>query len=305
MGTSNSFPGPGNNTPLVPDWLDPDDPPLPGMPGGQPQPLPIPPDEEPPLDPESPELEPHPEPETPSILPPTIQPPPNRFRTARTNLSQYASSGGGDGSSLRRGVSHYVTTSSGGSRQGARRMGTSRRAGRKLLGFLRDTIERGVEKALGALQLDTLAGRPINEIFLGMMDYICPDGGNVDEGIARDAFIETIADLAENGIADLGALNQSQMQTVFELYTTHTIEDRLYNDIGTKIIQFPADAQAALQIQSQVHDFIRRGVSDALSAASDVLLSLTQSNIQRFVDQIYVMAFEILRNLGATEAEEL
>jgi hypothetical protein len=184
-------------------------------------------------------------------------------------------------------------------------MGTSRRAGRKLLGFLRDTIERGVEKALGALQLDTLAGRPINEIFLGMMDYICPDGGNVDEGIARDAFIETIADLAENGIADLGALNQSQMQTVFELYTTHTIEDRLYNDIGTKIIQFPADAQAALQIQSQVHDFIRRGVSDALSAASDVLLSLTQSNIQRFVDQIYVMAFEILRNLGATEAEEL
>jgi len=153
------------------------------------------------------------------------------------------------------------------------------------------------------LQLENLAGLPINEIFLGMIDYICPDGGNVDEGIARDAFIETIADLAENGIADLGALNPNQMQTVFELYTTHTIENRLYNDVGTKIIQFPSDARAALQIQSQVHDFIRRGVVDALSAGRDKLLSLTQSGIQRFVDQIYEMAFEILRNLSATEAD--
>ena len=153
------------------------------------------------------------------------------------------------------------------------------------------------------MQLDSLVGRPIDEVFLGMMDYICPDGGNVDEGIARDAFIETIADLAENGITDLDALNPSQMQTVFELYTTHTIENRTVNDVGTKIIQFPADARTALHIQSQVHDFIRRGVVDAVSATRDTLLSLTQRSIQRFVDQIYVTAFEILRNLGATEAD--
>ncbi|MEN6530039.1 MAG: Qat anti-phage system associated protein QatB [Bellilinea sp.] len=305
MGTSNSFPGPGNNTPLVPDWLDPDGPQLPGMPGDQPQPAPIPPNKEPQPDPQSPDREPQPEPETPPTSPPTTQPPPNRFTTARTNLSRFASSGGGDSISLGRGISHYVTTSSGGSRQAARRMGSSRKVGGTLLGFLRDTIERGVEKALGALQLNSLAGRPIDEIFLGMMGYICPDGGNVDEGIARDAFIETIADLAENGITDLDALNPSQMQTVFELYTTHSIENRLFNDVGTKIIQFPADARAALQIQYQVHDFIHRGVSDAISATRDALLSLTQSSIQRFVDQIYVTAFELLRNLGAMEGEEL
>ena len=303
MGTSNSFPGPGNNTPLIPDWLEPDSPSFPGLPDGQPQPFPIPPDEELRPDPQTPDRRPQPEPEPTPAPPPVILPLPNRFQTARTNLSHFASSGGGDSTSLRRGVSHYVTASSGGSRQAARRMGSSRKVGGKLLGFLRDTMERGIEKALGALQLDNLAGRPINEIFLGMMDYICPDGGNVDEGIARDAFIETIADLAENGITDLGALNPSQMQTVFELYTTHTIENRLYNDVGTKIIQFPSDARTALQIQSQVHDFIRRGIVDALSASRDKLLSLTQSGIQRFVDQIYVMAFEILRNLSATEAE--
>lgn len=298
MGTSNSYPGPGNNTPLVPDWLDPDGPPMPEMPGGQPQPIPILPDEEPRPAPDS---EPQPEPETPPTPPPTTQTPPNRFTAARTNLSRFSSSGGSDSTSLGRGASQYVTTSSGGSRQAMRRMGSSRRAGRKLLGFLRDTIERGVEEALGALQLDSLAGRPIEEVFLGMIDYICPDGGNVDEGIARDAFIETISELAENGITDLDILNRNQLQTMFELYTTHTIESRILNDIGTKAIQFPPDARAALRIQSQLRDFIRRGVADALSTARDALLLLTQSSIQRFVDQIYETAFEILRSLSTTE----
>jgi hypothetical protein len=119
----------------------------------------------------------------------------------------------------------------------------------------------------------------------------------VDEGIARDAFIETIVDLAENGIADLDTLNSNQMQTVFELYTTHTIESRMLNDIGAKSIQFPSDAHAALRIQTQLRDFIRRGVADALSNARDTMLSLTQRSVQRFVDQIYEVAFDVLRSL--------
>jgi hypothetical protein len=288
MGTSNSFPGPNNNTPLVPEWLEPDGPPFPEMPNGQPQPIPIPPDEEPQLEQETP-----------------AAPPPNRFTTARTNLSRAASSGGNDSASLTRGISHYVATSSGGSRQATRRMGSSRRAGGRLLGFLRDAVERGVDKALEALQLDGLAGHTIVEVLLGMTDYVCPDGGSVDEGITRDSYIEMIVDLAENGVTDLDALNSNQVQTVFELYTTHTIENRLYNDVGTKIVQFPDDAQAVLLIKSQVHDFIHRTVADALSSARDALLSLTQSNIQRFVDRIYLTAFELLRNLAVTEASEL
>jgi hypothetical protein len=301
MGTSNSNPGPGNDTPLVPDWLEPEGQTLPETPGGQPQPVPIRPNEKPRPDPDVTPGKPILEPEIPSITAPPIQPPPNRFTTARKYLSRFASSGGSDGNSLRRGISHYVITSSGGSSHATRRMGSSRRAGRKLLGFLRDTIVRGTEKALEALHLENLVGHPIDEVFLGMMDYICPDGGNVDEGIARDAFIETIADLAENGITDLDTLNSDQMRTVFELYATHTIESRMINDIGSKAIQFPADAKAAVRIQSQLRDFIRRGVTDSLNTARDALRSLTQSSIQRFVDQMYEAAFDVLRNLVATE----
>ena len=54
-------------------------------------------------------------------------------------------------------------------------------------------------------------GVPIEEVFAGLADYICPEGGSIDEGIARDAFVETIADLAGAGITDIDALTSGQI----------------------------------------------------------------------------------------------
>ena len=120
-------------------------------------------------------------------------------------------------------------------------MGSSSRAGGRLLGFLSDVATRGAGAALRTLNLDVLAGQPIEEIFVGLVDYVCPDGGSIDEGIAREAFVETIADLAGAGIADLDSLTAEQIQTVFELYATNAIEARLCNDIEKRAITFPSN----------------------------------------------------------------
>jgi hypothetical protein len=108
--------------------------------------------------------------------------------------------------------------------------------------------------------------------------------------------------LAEFGTTDLDALTSDQMQTVFELYATHAIEARLCNDVGTKALTVPADAHAALLVQKQLHDFIRNGVSDALTAARAGTPVLTQGLVQTFVDAVYERAFDILRALGDAEA---
>ena len=105
-------------------------------------------------------------------------------------------------------------------------MGTSRAAGARLLGFLSGAGVSGAREALRALNLENLAGRPIEEVFLGLVDYICPDGGSIDEGIAREAFIETIAELSENGITDIDGLSADQIQTIFEVYATHSMTTR-------------------------------------------------------------------------------
>lgn len=313
MGTSNSYGGPGGGTPLIPSWLSgasagtgtgPDS----GPPQGPQQPtLPTNPPPQPTLPPPlpspllAPSLAPIPiAPSFPAIPAPAAG---DRFSTARSNLSRFARSGGSNRRSLGRAVSDYVSTALGGSRTAAQRMGASRAVGSGLVGFLSNAVANGAEQALRALNLDSLAGQPIEQIFLGLADYVCPDGGSIDEGIARDAFIETIAELAENGITNIDGLTPDQMQTIFELYVTHAIEARLCNDIGTKSIIMPSDASVAASVQAQILDFIRRGVSDALTRARTTIQGLTPDPVLSFVTGIYEQAFAILQSLGDAEAE--
>ncbi|WP_041769494.1 Qat anti-phage system associated protein QatB [Ectopseudomonas mendocina] len=296
MGTSTAYGGPGGGTPLVPSWL--------GDADGASSPPASPAagdgangDGVTPVDGAAPPAAPS----RPAI--PTAADP-QRFTGARNSFTRFAGSGGTDRASLGRAVSRYVSTSSGGARQAAQRMGASRGAGARLLGFLADAQTRGVREALRSLNLEALAGRPIEEIFVGLADYICPGAGTVDEGIAREAYIETIIQLTTEGLTDLSTFTPDQMQTVFELYATHAIEARICNDIGIKAVTMPTSAQAAHRVEEQLRDFIRGGVSDALTRARTESPILTPERIQSFVDAVYASAFAILQSLGAAEADQ-
>jgi hypothetical protein len=135
------------------------------------------------------------------------------------------------------------------------------------------------------------------------MDYVCPESGSVDDGIARDAFIETIADLAAEGITDFDTLTPDQMQTIFELYATHAIETRICNDIGTKAITLPSDAAAAATVQNQLLDFVRRGVADAITRARAGFQALTPERVFSLVSRVYEEAFGIMQTLADAEAQ--
>ncbi len=289
MGTSTAYGGPSGGTPLVPSWLG-------GEAEGSTEPTAAPtaapaggaPDGAPPSPPDRPPIPPNAD--------------PHRFTAARTNFTRFAGSGGRDRASLGRAISNYVTTSSGGSRQAAQRMGASRAAGARLVNFLADAQARGINEALRSIDLESLAGRPAAEIFIGLADYICPGAGTVDDGIAREAYVETVIDLAEAGLVDLNTFTPQQMETVFELFATHAIEARICNDIGTKAVMMPADASEAIRVERQLRDFVRGAVSDALASARQSSPSMTQQQVQTFVDQVYELAFSFLHALGEGEA---
>lgn len=292
MGTSNANGGQGGDTPLIPSWLPPD-----GSPPPTPEPVAAPPPTDsalgtPPAMPTPPSL---------PAIPPAAEA--DRFTAARANFTRFASSGGSDRQSLGRSLSHYVSTASGGSRTAAQRMARSPASGVPLLSLLSSAVANGPRETLRALNLEKLAGRPIEEVFLGLMDYVCPEGGTLDEGIARDAFIETIADLAEAGIADFDSLTPDQMQTIFELYATHAIETRLCNDIGMKVITLPPDAAQSESVQRQLFDYVRRSVSDALIQARAALHALTPERVFGFVTRVYEQAYAIMQTMAEEEAE--
>ncbi len=295
MGTSNSYGGPGGGTPLIPSWL-----------GGGEGSINKPPQKEADSDNSSGPKEDgkSDKPKKDSDKPSSAGTSGDRYRSARTNLTKFAGAGGGGTANLRKALSGYVKTSSGGARNAARRMGTSRSVAAGLLSFLGDVQQRGTADALQSRNLGQLAGKPIAEIFLGLSDYICPETGSVDEGISRNAFIETIADLADEGITDLDSLNTDQIQTVLELYAAHAIEARLCNDIGKKLFTAPESLGKVEKVQNQLRDFIRRSVADAINQEKVSLTSITPANVNTLVQGVYENAFEILQILEQEESQE-
>lgn len=289
MGTSTPFSGPKSGNPLVPDFVDDD------IAGAAPPTAPAPQDGDgvPPV------------PGAPAPRPAPMPPPmPDRFRSARRNFTKFASSGGSDRRALGRAVSQYVSQAAGGSVSAARRMGSSRGAAARIAGFLGDVGSRGLQAALATLNMAGLAGRPAAEILSALVEHFCPEGGSIDEGIARDAFMETVIDLADAGVTDMANLTSEQMRTVLELYVAHTIEDRIYNDVGIKGVEVPSDINAAEAVRDQLHDFILGGVADAFSEAAIDFAAIDSTALGQTIDRIYQAAFDILEALGEEESQK-
>ncbi|WP_367898802.1 Qat anti-phage system associated protein QatB [Leptospira sp. WS58.C1] len=280
MGTSSSNSGTNGNTPIIPSWVD------------------TPSDKKETVPPSKKREESSPSPKRPTIPEKGDK---NRFQGARKLFSQYASSNGSDKRSLKGSISKYVTHSLGGSKNASKRMGISKTASVNLLNFLSTASSQGFEKALDSIGLPNLAGKPIDDIFIGLIDHICPSDGAVDIGITRDAYIKTVADLASADVGSLNSLSEEQVKTVFEIFATYTIEARICNDIGTKSISLPTNVDSIVKVQNQLRDFIKGAVADAINREFKKGKGLTQKKTRSFVDKVYRQAFSILEVLGNEE----
>jgi hypothetical protein len=177
-------------------------------------------------------------------------------------------------------------------------MGSSRAAAGRLLGFLADAQARGVEPALRALDLASLVGKSIDELFLGLADYICPTDGSVDSGVTRDAYTETIVEVAAAGVQSVESLTADQVQAIVGSFITNSIFDRLCSDIGAGVIELPKDAREVASIQDQIKDFIRGAVSDALGTRLPNLSQVSQSDTKSISTAVYEQAFSIMASYG-------
>jgi hypothetical protein len=287
MGTSGSSRGPASNTPLVPSWLDEPTPagPLPGSDDAPPSA-----DADQPATAEGPDAHENP----PSA--PSSRPPPGgaRFQSARGNFTAFARSGGTDRGALRRAVRDYVRSGTRGSSNAARRMGASRAAAGSVLGLFRGFQREGVDATLRRLNLANFIGRPPEDVFLALTDVICRDGGSIDEGIARDAWLETVAELDTFGIEDTAGLTPEQMREVFLAFVAHAIETRLFQDIGANGLRVAADMDAIAAFDAQLRSYIHRSVRDSFSADLGQLGTFSDQQIKTIVDQAYREAWDLL-----------
>uniref|UniRef100_UPI001ABC4D1E Qat anti-phage system associated protein QatB n=8 Tax=Pseudomonas aeruginosa TaxID=287 RepID=UPI001ABC4D1E len=222
------------------------------------------------------------------------------FRGARGNFSRFANTG--SSSSLGRAMASYIRSGTGGARRASRRMGSSQVAARGILGIVRDIQQLGPEQLLRQLNLGNLAGQPAADVFVALMEFICPPGGAVDEGIARQAMVETIADMADAGVGSFDTLTREQLNDVFLDFIVHSIEGRVMADMGGRGITLPNDVAAVEHMQDQLHDFVSGATRGQLAGRLDGVANLSDRDIEVKVNQIYETAFDLIAAAGE-EAE--
>ena len=121
---------------------------------------------------------------------PGPEPEANRFKSFRTHLGRFVSSG--DGAQLRKALRSYARSSTGGSAVGPRRFGAVAQTGSNLFGTLNDlrTHARDVPVNLAAL-----AGRPTREVIDALVDALVPESGDADR--IRTALNEALSECLE------------------------------------------------------------------------------------------------------------
>ena len=180
-------------------------------------------------------------------------------------------------------------------------MGAARTAARGALGVFRGFQRDGTDATLRRFNLGNLVGRPVGDLFLGLTDLICPNGGQIDEGMARDAWLETVGDLDDLGIDDTTTLSAGQMQEFFLAFVAHSIEARLFQDIGVNGLKIAADLAAIAAFEAEFRSYLRRSVRDSFSGDLTGLATLSDQEIATIVDQTYEEAWDLLGTLGDDE----
>lgn len=276
MGTSKGYGGSPDG--LVPSWVDSTAPGA-AAPSGPP--------ENDGGDPNSPPAQP---PKIPAKSPDTSSS--GALSAAKGNFTRFVRHG--DSGALQRAVSQYVRNGAGSARKAARRMGASRGVGSRMLQVIRDINTQGADAVLRRLSLDHLAGRPAVDVFLSLMETICPPGGRIDEAIARQGLLDAIADLAEENVGNFDEMSPAQLSEFFLDFIIHTIEGRVIADIGKHAIDLPESEHAVERIQEQLHDFVEGCVRGHLDQHLDGLTEKTDQQVNDTVERIYEVAFELV-----------
>lgn len=269
MGTSTRNKGQSGHTPLVPSWLEDDE--TDGREGQKAGEIkPIPPDGD-----------------------------INRFTGPRGTFTKFLSGGGRDGSSMRNSISQYVSHSLGGSSRATTRLGAARNSTVRLYNVLNSlSMGGGISEVSHQLSIDNLEGLSASSFFTKIASFVCPDGGPNDEGMARSAYFDTIAEnpmLYEKKIEELTV---QDCMSVLETYMCKVIMEHIKNDIANKIITLPNDINEISRIEGLVEQLIQQSVADACAEVQQKNMKMTNTKAGQITDSIYKKTYEILESQG-------
>ena len=221
----------------------------------------------------------------------TLAPRPS-FGNSRASFTRFTNSG--NVRSLSSAVSGYLASTGGGA-GAARRMPHSIRVASGIAGLASRFASGGPAEALRQFELQGLAGRPAVEVFEALLDELCPDGGTIDEAVARDAMIEAISEFAEQDLGNFDELTVEQLGEFLCEVVTRCITTKVINEIGTNSLHGSSTDIDFRQAEEILRDYVSGAVLDALGNTFNANETLTIHEMDRRMNDTFANAFEILR----------
>ena len=236
------------------------------------------------------------------------------YRVARHNFTTFITSGGSDDIAFGRAISSYVGTTFGGAKQAAGRMSSECAVSVELVNILsvanknriqgaiaqksvQDVIIQKDIKGLDLASLDTI---PIPKIYETLVDVICTAGADRDDSTARDAYLNTIADVNELGL-DLGKPSDETVGTFMECYISNAIKNRILNDIGMKFVTMSKDTDEAQEIEKKLKDSIHKSVRAAIKKNNKIIQT---NDMKRTIKSLYKRSYTILEDLAEQKVKK-
>lgn len=141
-------------------------------------------------------------------------------------------------------------------------------------------------------------GEILYDVFVALTDALCPPGGTIDEAIARDAMLETVAALAEQGVGNFDELTAEDLQEFFIGVVSRSIEGKILNEVGTNSVRISPDLAAVERAQRMLHDFVDGCVRDRFDRGETSLSDISNDQIDSFVSDLYAAAFDLIQMVG-------
>lgn len=291
MGTSKSYDGPKDRTPLLPPWAFPDV-------GDGAEPSPESPDGSLPNEDQPPEKPPVEQPSLPTE--PLQAIPGNSWRSAKISLGRTVT-GGGSRAALAGSGRKYV-----GALGGARRASSTSRAGRaftaRLGQFLSSVGSRGLNETLQSFGLSSFIGKDSESIFTAISNALAPAGSSREEAIARRAVNEALEVLYEQVIladGDLSNLDQMGTQEIaqaLQASVSSYIYQRWLAELEIVLEKKAVSASQAVRYERDMWVYIQECVELDMQGIDVLSMDWNGQAGQQFIDKIFTEAYRILED---------
>lgn len=289
MGTSSSYGGPSGGGGLLPPWVD------------DPGDFQSPPTVQSP-DPHAPDSQ-HPNDQVrPQVEPPIVAEVP--WSQPKASLTRYASSvshsrpNANNAAGALRG---YVRAQG-----GASHAASAARAGRssavRLGGFLSSLAAQGVSRTVRQYGLQIFLGQPANVLLAGLCDAIAPPGDSLEDSVARNAIVSTLADafdqyaVNEGGLDALERLDGPAMGEIIERFIAYYTYYRVI-EVLAKNLEMSMQTRDVISTEQNVRDFVFASVHlEELTGVDFTSMDWMGSEGTQLIDRLFQEAFSIFEN---------